>query len=56
MFKKKFQSNVPLYEKYIKDVQDYTRQGIVKWVDNEDTENPTTYYLPHHTVIKETDH
>ena len=49
---KKFQNNVPLYEKYSDVIKEYVSQGIVERVQNVVTDNPT-YYLPHRAVIKE---
>ena len=49
---KKFQSNVPLYEKYSDVIKEYVSQGIVERVQNVVTDNPT-YYLPHRAVINE---
>ena len=49
---KKFQNNVPLYEKYSDVIKEYVSQGIVERVQNVVTDNPT-YYLPHRAVINE---
>lgn len=49
---KKFQKDLPLFDRYREVIQDYINQGIAEHVENIDSDNPV-YYLPHRAVIKE---